>query len=78
MTNEEFNAKFADMLERFDNEFETEANYNRIADEVNKEAGNDDNQGLKQMAFEHFYNTERTNSLMRFCLKEFLLPSPKD
>lgn len=78
MTDEEFEAKYAAFLDRFDNLFDTKENYLRIAADVAKDKPNASKEE-KSYYLEHLLQIERTNNLVRLALKDFLLhPETKD
>ncbi|MFT8392787.1 MAG: hypothetical protein ABF624_02095 [Liquorilactobacillus ghanensis] len=78
MTDEEFEAKYAAFLNRFDDLFDTKENYLRIAADVAKDKPNASDEE-KRNYLEHFLQIERTNNLVRLALKDFLLhPETKD
>ncbi|WP_347786939.1 hypothetical protein [Levilactobacillus brevis] len=79
MNETEFDKKYAQFLDSFDDLFETEDNYKRIANDVSEEAAKNPNSHVnKEIAFEHQYQTERTNNLVRIALKNFLVSGKED
>ncbi|OJF74482.1 hypothetical protein BOQ55_05570 [Lacticaseibacillus casei] len=78
MSDDEFSQKFSLMLEKFDDDFDSPENIARITKNVVKLSKQDETNGVKHpqgfsgLGFEHLYQKERTNSLIRFALKSFL------
>lgn len=77
MDEKEFESKYAKVLDDFDDLFETSENYTRISDDVLRNIP-DAPLSEKEFRFEHLYQTERTNNLIRLALKNFLLSDSKD
>ena len=67
-----FEKEFAIMLSEFDDMFETQENFNRIAREV-KEDLPDSSDLQVSLEFQRRLNFERTNNLIRVALKKFLV-----
>lgn len=78
MSDDEFNQKFSSMLEKFDDDFDSPENIARITKNAVRLSKQDEANGVKHpqgfpgLGFEHLYQNERTNSLIRFALKSFL------
>jgi hypothetical protein len=72
MNNNNFEKKYADLLERFDNVFETEENYIRWANEIKLDMPNAENVDTT-FELHRRRQDERTNNLVRMAIKEFLL-----
>lgn len=72
MTSNEFDTKYAEFLNKFDDMFDDEDNMERIRENI--ENGNlNDNWENKMFKFIQQYENERTNNLVRVALKEFLI-----
>ncbi|MCT3557110.1 hypothetical protein EFR93_04140 [Lentilactobacillus buchneri] len=72
MTNDEFDEKYAEFLNKFDDMFDDEENIERIREDGKKGNPNDDWTN-KMFKFIQQYENERTNNLVRIALKEFLI-----
>ena len=72
MTNDEFDEKYAEFLNKFDDMFDDEDNIERIREDVKNGNLNDDWTN-KMFKFIQQYENERTNNLVRIALKEFLI-----
>lgn len=72
MTSDEFDEKYAEFLNKFDDMFDDEENIERIREDVKTYNPNDDWTN-KMFKFIQQYENERTNNLVRIALKEFLI-----
>ena len=72
MTNDDFDEKYAEFLNKFDDMFDDEENIERIREDVKTYNPNDDWTN-KMFKFIQQYENERTNNLVRIALKEFLI-----
>lgn len=72
MTSDEFDEKYAEFLNKFDDMFDDEENIERIREDVETCNPNDDWTN-KMFKFIQQYENERTNNLVRIALKEFLI-----
>lgn len=72
MTNDEFDEKYAEFLNKFDDMFDDEENIERIREDV-KNGNPNDGWTNKMFKFIQQYENERTNNLVRIALKEFLI-----
>lgn len=71
MNSDQFEQKFSKMLDKFDEQFDSAANYQRIQNDVDNGNPTDD-ETSKMFKFIQQYENERTNNLIRVALKEFL------
>ncbi|AUS69966.1 MULTISPECIES: hypothetical protein [Lactococcus] len=71
MNLDNFDERFNDFLERFDNTFEKEEPYEDIVKIVNSSKLNA-SEFEKALAIEHLIAQKRTNNLVKLALKEFL------
>nr|WP_252892703.1 hypothetical protein [Lentilactobacillus otakiensis] len=72
VTSDEFDEKYAEFLNKFDDMFDDEENIERIREDAKNGNPNDDWTN-KMFKFIQQYENERTNNLVRIALKEFLI-----
>lgn len=75
MTEKEFNQKYEQFLERFDEQMDTRENHESIIDNyvANQPGFDPDNDLETMMAYERMYQKIRTNRLVKAAIKEFIL-----
>lgn len=75
MTNEEFETRFKTFLDAFDKSFDDKANIDQLKDVV---VQNSESESDIPINYEHVYQQQRTNNLVKLALLNFLDIDQKD